>query len=226
MESRGESELQQLVSSDGDCDNEDSIVQDDITDTTMTEIKVISPVRSNKVSSSGNTSHSSASRGGGGGGGHKSIKKNNHNNNTNTTNSSILYVNEKRTNNKESSVKSNTVRPRNLHKDARKKNIHHHSFLSEVPDVRHMERALLGLLADFHSGKLKAFASGCTMEQMTSIREQQEKLAKLHFDLGSAVSEPSLSDDSLRKSHSTMGHLIQRLEQLSVCIEGLHTNDK
>ncbi|XP_017780532.1 PREDICTED: coiled-coil domain-containing protein 28A isoform X2 [Nicrophorus vespilloides] len=213
MESRGESELQQLVSSDGDCDNEDSIVQDDITDTTMTEIKVISPVRSNKVSSSGNTSHSSASRGGGGGGGgHKSIKKNNHNNNnTNTTNSSILYVNEKRTNNKESSVKSNTVRPRNLHK---------------VPDVRHMERALLGLLADFHSGKLKAFASGCTMEQMTSIREQQEKLAKLHFDLGSAVSEPSLSDDSLRKSHSTMGHLIQRLEQLSVCIEGLHTNDK
>lgn len=48
MESRGdrESELQQLVSSDGD--NEDSIVQDD-TDNTVTEIKVISPVRSNKV---------------------------------------------------------------------------------------------------------------------------------------------------------------------------------
>lgn len=33
----------------------------------------------------------------------------------------------------------------------------HHSFISEVPDVRHMERALLGLLEDFHSGKLKAF---------------------------------------------------------------------
>lgn len=33
----------------------------------------------------------------------------------------------------------------------------HHSFVSEVPDVRHMERALLGLLEDFHLGKLKAF---------------------------------------------------------------------
>lgn len=33
----------------------------------------------------------------------------------------------------------------------------HHSFVSEVPDVRHMERALLGLLEDFQSGKLKAF---------------------------------------------------------------------
>lgn len=36
----------------------------------------------------------------------------------------------------------------------------HHSFISEVPDVRHMERALLGLLEDFHSGKLKAFGKG------------------------------------------------------------------
>lgn len=39
----------------------------------------------------------------------------------------------------------------------------HHSFLSEVPDVRELadgrvlEQALLGLLDDFHSGKLRAF---------------------------------------------------------------------
>lgn len=37
------------------------------------------------------------------------------------------------------------------------RSLKHHSFISEVPDVRHMERALLGLLDDFHSGKLKAF---------------------------------------------------------------------
>lgn len=101
----------------------------------------------------------------------------------------------------------------------------HHCFLSEVPDVRHMERALLGLLADFHSGKLRAFGSGCTMEQMTDIREQQEKLAKLHFDLAGAT-DPSLSDESLTKSQNTMSQLIQRLEQLSISIEGLHSNDK
>lgn len=46
MESRGESELQQLVSSDVDGENDDSIVQDD---NTITEDKVASPIRSNKV---------------------------------------------------------------------------------------------------------------------------------------------------------------------------------
>lgn len=46
MESRGESELQQLVSSDADGENDDSIVQDD---STITEDKIASPIRSNKV---------------------------------------------------------------------------------------------------------------------------------------------------------------------------------
>lgn len=39
------------------------------------------------------------------------------------------------------------------------RSLKHHSFVSEVPDVRHMERALLGLLEDFHLGKLKAFGT-------------------------------------------------------------------
>lgn len=99
----------------------------------------------------------------------------------------------------------------------------HHSFISQVPDVRQMETALLGLLADFHSGKLRAFGSGCTMEQMTNIREQQEKLAKLHFDLGSAT-VPSLNEDNIQRSQNTMSQLIQRLEALSMSIEGLHNN--
>lgn len=99
----------------------------------------------------------------------------------------------------------------------------HHSFISQVPDVRQMETALLGLLADFHSGKLRAFSSGCTMEQMTNIREQQEKLAKLHFDLGSAT-VPSLNEDNIQRSQNTMNQLIQRLEALSMSIEGLHNN--
>lgn len=43
----------------------------------------------------------------------------------------------------------------NLSFEAR--SLKHHSFISEIPDVRHMEQALLGLLDDFHSGKLKAF---------------------------------------------------------------------
>ncbi|XP_050505155.1 coiled-coil domain-containing protein 28A isoform X3 [Diabrotica virgifera virgifera] len=144
------------------------------------------------ISSSGNTSHSSVV--------HSARRAGS---GTAATGSKITFVNERKV---KEGAKPTTVRARNPHK---------------VPDVRHMERALLGLLADFHSGKLRAFGSGCTMEQMTNIREQQEKLAKLHFDLASAT-VPSLNEEDIQKSQSTMSQLIQRLEQLSDSIEGLH----
>ncbi|XP_034192301.2 uncharacterized protein LOC117609759 isoform X1 [Osmia lignaria lignaria] len=97
----------------------------------------------------------------------------------------------------------------------------HHCFLSEVPDVRHMEQALLQLLEDFHSGNLRAFGKDCSMEQMTEIREQQERLARLHFEL---VQRQDIGGEQsgLRHSSANMHHLLHRLQQLSVCIEKLH----
>lgn len=99
----------------------------------------------------------------------------------------------------------------------------HHSFISEVPDVRHMERALLGLLEDFHLGKLKAFGSGCTMDQMTDIREQQERLAKLHFELG-AGGDPMNSNSNLN-AQENMTQLVAKLENLSMSIERLNSGN-
>ncbi|XP_066140995.1 uncharacterized protein [Euwallacea fornicatus] len=177
-----------------DAENDDSTIQEDPTDTT--ESKVMSPIRSAKVfSSSGNTSHSSVTRSAGRG----QVGS--------TGGSKIAFINERKP--FREPLKASTARPRNPHK---------------VPDVRHMERALLGLLADFHSGKLRAFGGGNTMDQMTNIREQQEKLAKLHFDLAGSANVPSLSEDSLKSSQNTMSQLIQRLEQLSISIEALHSN--
>ncbi|XP_051153742.1 coiled-coil domain-containing protein 28A isoform X4 [Leptopilina boulardi] len=97
----------------------------------------------------------------------------------------------------------------------------HHCFLSEVPDVRRMEQALLQLLEDFHSGNLRAFGKDCSMEQMTEIREQQERLAKLHFELGQRQDFGG-DKSGFRQSSSNMRHLLHRLQQLSVCIEKLH----
>lgn len=37
------------------------------------------------------------------------------------------------------------------------KPVQHHCFMSDITDVRQMEHALLQLLEDFHSGKLRAF---------------------------------------------------------------------
>ncbi|KAG8240172.1 hypothetical protein J437_LFUL009462 [Ladona fulva] len=101
----------------------------------------------------------------------------------------------------------------------------HHSFLSDVTDVRRMETALLQLLEDFHSGKLRAFGKDCSMEQMEAIREQQERLARLHFDLGAAqeLFQP-LSEEGLWSGRESMQKLIKSLEKLSVCIERLHSS--
>lgn len=92
-----------------------------------------------------------------------------------------------------------------------------HSFLTDVSDVQEMENGLLSLLNDFHSGKLQAFGTAdlqtqstkvptrprcvsnyavvvlsgneCSIEQMEHVREMQEKLARLHFDLYGEVDE-------------------------------------
>ncbi|XP_073981473.1 uncharacterized protein isoform X3 [Rhodnius prolixus] len=94
----------------------------------------------------------------------------------------------------------------------------------DVTDVRRMETALLSLLEDFHSGKLRAFGKDCSMEQMTGIREQQERLAKLHFELG-ATQElyTPLSEEGLREGKQNMAALMSSLEKLSESIEKLHS---
>ena len=65
--------------------------------------------------------------------------------------------------------------------------------------------------------------SGCTMEQMTDIREQQESLAKLHFELG-AGGDPMNSNSNL-SAQENMSQLVQKLENLSVSIERLHSSN-
>lgn len=75
------------------------------------------------------------------------------NNNNNNNNSNQNTPRSQRRKNPSASMPSASVHSEKF--DDRP--IKHHSFVSEVPDVKHMERALLGLLDDFHSGKLKAF---------------------------------------------------------------------
>lgn len=95
----------------------------------------------------------------------------------------------------------------------------------DVPDVKHMEKALLELLDNFHTGKLNAFGSGCSMEQMINIRDQQEHLARLHFRLCADVEKPTDDNFDNSPSKDKMTQLVHSLEQLSASIEHLHTGD-
>lgn len=59
------------------------------------------------------------------------------------------------------------------------------------------------------------------MEQMTDIREQQEHLAKLHFEVGAGSDQLS----NCNSAQKNMCQLVQKLENLSVSIERLHSSN-
>jgi len=95
----------------------------------------------------------------------------------------------------------------------------HHSFLTDVTAVQQMEQLLVKLLDDFHSGKLQAFGKDCSFQRMDNVREQQERLARLHFDLGSQQENyGSLSEEgrTIAKDHLTK--LMTQLQDLSLAM--------
>ncbi|XP_029646326.1 coiled-coil domain-containing protein 28A isoform X1 [Octopus sinensis] len=101
-----------------------------------------------------------------------------------------------------------------------------HSFLTDVADVRMMEQGLLQLLDDFHSGKLQAFGVDSSCEKMDQIREQQERLARLHFDLDLQQDLHRLDTDMARKTaNDNLGKLIDQLQCLSTSIQTLQQKD-
>ncbi|XP_051578692.1 coiled-coil domain-containing protein 28A-like [Myxocyprinus asiaticus] len=99
-----------------------------------------------------------------------------------------------------------------------------HSFLTDVSDVQEMEKGLLGLLNDFHSGKLQAFGNECSIDQMEHVREMQETLARLQFDLYGEVDE--MPEDQKKSAYDTnMDKLLSNLEELSSSIQKLNLAD-
>lgn len=97
-----------------------------------------------------------------------------------------------------------------------------HSFLTDVADVRQMEQGLLHLLEDFHLGKLQAFGQDCTFEKMDDVRERQERLARLHFELDSRhdTKVPQTSE-ARQESNKNLGKLMDNLQELCVSIQNL-----
>jgi len=95
-----------------------------------------------------------------------------------------------------------------------------HSFHTEAAaEVQKMEKELLTLLSDFNTGKLRAFGHGCSMEAMEQIRDQQENLAKLHFDLaGKQDLSAPLNEEAIRTANDNMDRLMTDLERLSMAI--------
>ncbi|XP_078700254.1 uncharacterized protein LOC144926998 [Branchiostoma floridae x Branchiostoma belcheri] len=101
-----------------------------------------------------------------------------------------------------------------------------HSFLTDVADVRQMEQGLISLLHDFHSGKLQAFGKDCSFEKMDNVREMQEKLARLHFDLDAAQENYGLdSEEAKASANKHLDQLLGNLDQLSQSIQSLHPKE-
>jgi len=98
-----------------------------------------------------------------------------------------------------------------------------HSFLTDVADVRQMEQGLLQLLDDFHQGKLQAFGMDCTFEKMDNVRERQERLARVHFDLDShlEVKGPAESMEAKEAANKHLDKLMDNLQELCTSIQSL-----
>ncbi|XP_015918452.1 coiled-coil domain-containing protein 28A [Parasteatoda tepidariorum] len=99
-----------------------------------------------------------------------------------------------------------------------------HTFLTDITEVRQMEQGLLQLLDDFHLGKLQAFGKNCTFEKMEQVREQQERLARVHFELNAQQEIPQ-SEDARRLGRENLRKLIDNLQQLSRSIEQLQISN-
>ncbi|GAB0186765.1 coiled-coil domain-containing protein 28A [Grus japonensis] len=89
-----------------------------------------------------------------------------------------------------------------------------HSFLTDVSDVQEMERGLLSLLNDFHSGKLQAFGNECSIEQMEHVRSMQEKLARLNLELYGELEE--LPED--KRKLASDSNLDRLLSDAAACL--------
>lgn len=101
---------------------------------------------------------------------------------------------------------------------------------SQLPahgEVQRMEQSLLKLLQEFNSGELRGFDSAYSLDEMESVRDQQEALARKHFELGAQQDlHPLLSDDGLELARENMSQLIASLEKLSHAIGNLSCLDR
>ncbi|XP_068738897.1 coiled-coil domain-containing protein 28A-like [Montipora capricornis] len=98
--------------------------------------------------------------------------------------------------------------------------IQEHSFLTDRTDVKQMEKGLLELMHDFNHGKLHAFGKDCTIEKMDKVRELQERLAQLHFELNDTTEGFGEEDET--KSAANLEKLMKNLEALSSTVQSLH----
>jgi len=121
-------------------------------------------------------------------------------------------------------LKSQEKKEREKRKEARK------AKSAQLPahgEVQKMEASLLKLLNDFNSGQLRAFDSAYSLEEMESVRDKQEAIARKHFELGAAqdLHQP-LSDEGLAMNRDNMERLMGNLEELSVAIGQLSCLDR
>merc|ERR1712243_42723 len=93
-------------------------------------------------------------------------------------------------------------------------------------EVQRMEQSLLRLLHQFNSGQLRAFDK-TMLVQMENVRDQQEGIARRHFELGAEQDlHPPLSDDGLVMASENMSQLMGSLETLSLAIGQLSCLDR
>ncbi|KAL5968408.1 Coiled-coil domain-containing protein 28B [Taenia solium] len=111
---------------------------------------------------------------------------------------------------------------------------------ANIDDVRHMEEKMLRLLEDFEAGKIVSVGADCPYDKLDAVREQQEELMRLHFELDNKMQSTTgpisgrnrqqarrlLMEEGRKTSKSNLSTLVNKLEALSHSIQNLHNQSK
>ncbi|VUZ43404.1 unnamed protein product [Hymenolepis diminuta] len=114
------------------------------------------------------------------------------------------------------------------------------NLAANIDDVRHMEEKMLRLLEDFEAGKIVSVGPDCPYDKLDAVREQQEELMRLHFELDNKMQGTTgpisgrnrqqarrlLMEEGRKTSKSNLSTLVNKLESLSFSIQNLHNQTK
>ena len=101
-----------------------------------------------------------------------------------------------------------------------------HQFFTKMPDINSVENDLIKLLNDFSDSRLKHGTHELhekLFRKLDSIRDKQEKIAKIHFEQDNRLTESKVEgEDQKAISMRDLEELTRQLEELNSSIHDLH----
>lgn len=108
--------------------------------------------------------------------------------------------------------------------EARNSGYQEHSFLVNQTYFEDMEERVLKLLDTFKRGELTAFDENYSLDKLKEVKERQEKLAQMHFELENEDLNKAAGseEEKAKRTQEKMDKLMTKMESLCSSVQSLH----